>query len=230
MDRPIDITQAKVAESNFFTQVYAWMAGGLFISAFGSFFVLINPPLLNAIVTNRMLFIGLIIGELGLVIWLSAAIHRLSVGMAMGLFCAYSFLNGVTLTFIFIIYTSASIISTFAITAGTFLFFSVYGYTTKRDLTSMGQLAFMGLIGIIIASVVNLFMRSPAIYWAITYIGIAVFLGLIAYDTQKLKEIHRRGFESAESQQKIAIIGALRLYLDFINLFLLLLRIFGRRR
>jgi uncharacterized protein len=230
MNQPVSVSQAQVAENSFFTQVYMWMAGGLFMSAFGALFVLANPPLLKAIVTNPMLLIGLVVVEIGLVIWLSAAIHKLSVGQAIGLFCAYSLLNGVTLCFILLMYTGASVISTFAITAGTFICFSVYGYATKKDLTSVGQLAFMGLIGIIIASVVNIFLRSPAMYWLITYLGIAIFLGLIAYDTQRLKEIHRRGFDSHESRSKLAIMGALRLYLDFINLFILLLRLFGNRR
>lgn len=228
--QPMEYSQAQVAEHSFFQQVYMWMAGGLFMSGAGAFFVLANPPLLRAIMTNPILLFGLIIGELVLVVWLSARIASLSVGNAIALFCAFSVLNGVTLSFIFIIYTGASIVATFAITAGTFLFFSVYGYTTKADLTSMGQLAFVGLIGIIIASLVNFFLRSPALYWIITYIGIAVFLGLIAYDTQKLKAIARSGLASGEMMSKLAIVGALRLYLDFINLFLLLLRLFGRRR
>ncbi|SPJ14671.1 conserved membrane hypothetical protein [Syntrophobacter sp. SbD2] len=146
------------------------------------------------------------------------------------MFFAYSFLNGLTLSTIFLIYTKASIANTFFVTAGTFAAMSLYGYTTKRDLTSIGSFLMMGLIGIIIASFVNFFFRSPAIYWLITYAGIAVFVGLTAYDAQKIKEMAYAGFSGSEDERKGAVIGALRLYLDFINLFLLLLRIFGSRR
>lgn len=230
MSQPMEFSQARSGEQSFFQQVYMWMAGGLLLSAFGAFFVLANPPLLNAIFTKPVLLIGLIVAELGLVIWLSAAINRLSAPMVMGLFSVYSLLNGVTLSSIFIVYTGASVVTTFAITAGTFGFFSVYGATTKADLTSVGQISFMGLVGIIIASLVNLFLKSPAVTWVITYIGIAVFLGLIAYDTQKLKLIGQAGWDSPATRSKLAVMGALALYLDFINLFLLLLRLFGRRR
>ncbi len=154
----------------------------------------------------------------------------MSAGLATLIFMAYSFLNGITLTPIFLIYTGASILSTFAVAAGTFFFFSVYGLTTKKDLTSMGGLMVMGLFGVIIASVVNIFLKSPVLYWISTYVGVAVFLGLIAWDTQKLKMIHAMGFENSETEKKAAIIGALTLYLDFVNLFIYLLRIFGKRR
>ena len=230
MSQPMEFSESRVAESSFFSQVYMWMAGGLFMSAAGAFYVLANPALLRAIFTNQALFIGLIVAELALVIGLSMAIHRITAGMAMALFSVYSILNGVTLSSIFIIYTGASVVTTFAITAGTFAFFSVYGAATKADLTSVGQISFMGLIGIIIASFVNLFLKSPAMTWVITYIGIAVFLGLIAYDTQKLKAIGQQGWMSPAERSKLAVMGALTLYLDFINLFLLLLRLFGRRR
>ncbi len=167
--------------------------------------------------------------ELGIVIALSAAIGRFQSSTALFMFFAYSFLNGLTLSTIFLVYTKASIANTFFVTAGTFAAMSVYGYTTKRDLTSMGSFLMMGLIGIIIASFVNFFFHSPAFYWLITYAGIAIFVGLTAYDAQKIKEMAYAGFAGSEEERKGAIIGALRLYLDFINLFLLLLRIFGRR-
>jgi len=230
MTQSYELAQARVQESGFFAQVYRWMATGLFLTAFGAFFVLANPPILTAIVTNMVIMFGLFIVLLGLVFWLSSRIYTMSHTKAVTLFCVYSALNGVILAPLFLVYTGASIVATFGITAGTFTIFSVYGYATKRDLTSIGSLAFMGLIGFIIASVVNLFLRSPILYWIITYGLIAVFLGLIAYDTQKLKAIYQRGFESDEMRGKIAILGALKLYLDFINLFILLLRIFGRRR
>ncbi len=229
-ERSIAKPQDRVAESNFISQVYLWMAIGLGLSAFASFALMTQPALLKAIFTNPVLFFGIIIAELGLVIWLSAAALKMSDTLATLLFCGYSVLNGVTLTAVFLAYTGVSVLTTFAITAGTFLFFSVYGATTKKDLTSIGNLAMMGLIGVIIASVVNIFLKSPAVMWISTFIGIAVFLGLIAYDTQKLKAIHAMGFQNAEAQKKGAILGALRLYLDFINLFLLLLRVFGKRR
>ncbi|MBI4352589.1 MAG: Bax inhibitor-1/YccA family protein [Candidatus Omnitrophica bacterium] len=223
-------TETQVSESNFISKVYLWMSLGLGLSALGALWLLAQPALLKTIFTNNLLFIGIIVAELALVVWLSAAALRMSVGLATLLFCAYSLLNGVTLTSVFLIYTGVSVLSTFFITAGTFLFFSVYGLTTRRDLTSIGGLLTMGLFGVIIASVVNFFLKSPAVMWITTFVGIAVFLGLIAYDTQKLKSIHAMGFETAEVQRKSAILGALVLYLDFINLFLLLLRLFGRRR
>jgi len=225
-----DASYVAEAESSFFAQVYRWMATGLFLTAVAAFFVLANPSILMAFYRNPILMIVLFVVEIGLVFWLSARIMVMSHGQAVGTFCVYSALNGIVLAPIFIVYTGASIVSTFAITAGTFMIFSVYGYVTKKDLTSIGALAFMGLIGFIIASIVNMFLRSPMLYWLITYGLIAVFLGLIAYDTQKLKEMHAAGFGSDEIRGKLAIMGALKLYLDFINLFILLLRIFGRRR
>jgi FtsH-binding integral membrane protein len=150
--------------------------------------------------------------------------------MAIGAFLLYSVLNGLTMSVIFMAYTSSSIATTFYITAGTFAAMSIYGYTTKRDLTSIGNMAFMALIGIIIASIVNIFLQNEMMYWIISYLGVAIFVGLVAYDTQKLKEIGSRGFVNEEGMEKSAIMGALSLYLDFINLFLFLLRIFGDRR
>jgi len=147
-----------------------------------------------------------------------------------GIFIAFSALMGVSLTPLILYYTTASLVTTFAITAGTFIFFSVYGYTTKKDLTSIGNLCFMALLGMIIASIVNIFMQSTMMYWILTYIGIAVFVGLIAYKTQWLKKLYYAGFAQGDMRGKLAIQGALSLYLSFINLFILLLRIFGRRR
>lgn len=230
MDNQSVARSAQVAESNFLSRVYLWMAGGLVVSAAASFWLLSQPNLLRAVFTNSALLIGLVIAELGLVIWFSAAAMRMSVAMGSTLFLAYSFLNGITLTSIFLVYTGVSVLTTFAVTAGTFFFFSLYGATTKKDLTGVGGLAIMGLIGVIIASIVNIFLKSSALMWVTTFIGIAVFLGLIAYDTQKLKAIRATGFENAEAEKRVAILGALTLYLDFINLFILLLRIFGKRR
>jgi len=230
MNQPMNVAVSREGESTFFARVYGWMAGGLFITAFSSFFVLANPPILKAIITTPMLMFGLFIGQIGLVIWLASRIKHMSQSKARAIFCAYAALNGVALSPIFLVYTGASIASTFFITAGTFMIFSVYGMTTKKDLTGIGNLAMMGLIGFIIASVVNFFLRSPMLYWLITYGMIAVMLALIAYDTQKLKAIHQSGIATGEMGGKMVIMGALTLYLDFVLLFVLLLRIFGNRR
>jgi FtsH-binding integral membrane protein len=230
MNQAVTRSQASVSESDFLSKVFLWMSAGLFLSAGASFWTLTQPWLMKAIFTNRLFFFGLIIAEVGLVIWLSAAAQRMSAAMATSVFLAYAFLNGLTLSAIFVVYTGGSILSTFAITAGTFFFFSVYGMTTKKDLTGLGSLAMMGLIGVILASVVNIFLKSTMLTWITTFVGIAVFLGLIAYDTQKLKAIHASGFQNEEDRKRMAILGALALYLDFINLFILLLRVFGRRR
>jgi len=229
-DKILAGSTAQTSESNFISKVFLWMAGGLGLSGLASFWLLCQPDLMRAILTNNILLIGLVLAELGLVVWLSAAVMKMSSAMAMSLFAAYSLLNGITLTPIFYLYTTASIWTTFLVTAGTFFFFSVYGLTTKKDLTSVGSLAMMGLIGMIIASVINIFLKSPMLMWVCTFIGIAVFLGLIAYDTQKLKAMHAMGFQDAQLEKKMVVLGALALYLDFINLFILLLRIFGRRR
>jgi hypothetical protein len=204
------------------------MALGLAVTAIVALYA-VNSGLIFSLLRNPIIMIVLIVGELGLVIALSAAIGRFQSSTALFMFFAYSFLNGLTISTIFLVYTKASIANTFFITAGTFAAMSVYGYTTKRDLTSMGSFLMMGLFGIIIASFVNFFFRSPAFYWLITYAGIAIFVGLTAYDAQKIKEMAYAGFSGSEEERKGAVIGALRLYLDFINLFLLLLRIFGRR-
>ena len=216
--------------SSFLSRVFLWMAAGLVVSTLGSFWLLSQPQLLTAIVKNQWIFFGLAIVEIGLVVWLSAAVMSMSAGLATLLFLVYSFLNGVTLSPLFLVYTGGSIATTFAVTAGTFFFFALYGLTTKRDLTAMGSLMAMGLIGVILASVVNIFLKSSGLNWAITFIAIAVFMGLIAWDTQKLKAMHAMGHENPELEKKMIILGALALYLDFINLFIQLLRIFGKRR
>jgi len=221
--------RATTVQTDFIRRVYNWMALGLAVTAIVALYA-VNSGLIFRLLGNPMIMLLLIVGEFGLVIALSAAIGRFQSSTALFMFFAYSFLNGLTLSTIFLIYTKASIANTFFVTAGTFAAMSLYGYTTKRDLTSIGSFLMMGLIGIIIASFVNFFFRSPAIYWLITYAGIAVFVGLTAYDAQKIKEMAYAGFSGSEDERKGAVIGALRLYLDFINLFLLLLRIFGSRR
>jgi FtsH-binding integral membrane protein len=222
-------TGVSSAQNALMRRVYNWMGLGLATTAGLSLYTASSPEMLRMIFGNPVVLFGLIIAELGLVIALSAAINRISASTATLMFFVYSALNGVTLSAIFLMYTRASIASTFFITAGTFGAMSIYGYTTKRDLTSWGSFLFMGLIGIVLASLVNLFFHSEAIYWVVTYCGIIVFVGLTAYDTQKIKEMAAYGSLDAEQGRKSAVIGALRLYLDFVNLFLLLLRIFGRR-
>jgi FtsH-binding integral membrane protein len=218
------------AQGDFIRRVFNWMGLGLALTALVALYTTSNPRLLSLIFGNSLVFFGLIIGELALVVVLSVAINRLQASTATLLFFLYSALNGLTLSIIFLAYTRASITSTFFVTAGTFGVTSFYGYTTKRDLTSWGSFFFMGLIGIIIASVVNIFLGSPMIYWVVTYAGVLIFVGLAAYDTQKLKEMALAGFADEETARKSAVMGALALYLDFINLFLMLLRIFGSRR
>lgn len=207
-------------------QVYAWMGVGLAVTAIMALFTVSSPEIFRAIVGNRMVFYGLIIGELVLVFTLSAAINRLSAGVATMLFLGYSMLNGLTLSVIFLVYTADSIASTFAVTAAMFGAMSAYGYMTKKDLTSWGSFLFMGLIGIVIASLVNIFLKSDGVSWVVSAIGVLVFTGLTAYDTWKIKALAAAG----EQGRKPAILGALTLYLDFINLFLMMLRFMGGRR
>jgi len=215
-----------VRQNALIRQVYAWMGAGMAITAFMALITLSSPDILAAITGNRLLFYGLMIGELALVFTLSGAINRLSATIATLLFVAYSALNGVTLSVVALVYTANSIASTFVITAGMFGAMSVYGYMTKRDLTSWGSFLFMGLIGVVIAMVVNIFIGSSAVSWIISGIGVIVFTGLTSYDTWKIKAMAAQGTEG----RKPAILGALTLYLDFINLFLMLLRFTGNRR
>lgn len=223
---PRTADQVATAQNTLIRQVYAWMAGGLFVTALLAVFTISSPAMLNVIFGNRLVFYGLILGELGLVVAISAAINRLSAAAASGLFLLYAALNGITMSAIFAVYTAESIGSTFVITAATFGAMSIYGAVTKRDLTGWGSFLFMGLIGIVIASVVNIFTKSSAASWIISAIGVIVFTGLTAYDTWKIKAMAAAGAEG----RKPAILGALTLYLDFINLFLSLLRLLGDRR
>ncbi len=220
----------KSYQALFITKVYNWMALALFITGLVSYFVASSPEMLNIIVGSKFVFYGILIAELLLVIYLTRSIQKLSQNMVIAGFLIYAILNGLTMSIIFLIYTSNSIATTFYVTAGTFGAMSLYGYYTKKDLTSLGNMAMMALIGIIIASIVNMFLQNDMMYWIITYLGVAVFVALTAYDTQKLKELGSRGFVNDESMEKTSILGALTLYLDFINLFLFLLRIFGNRK
>lgn len=208
--------------------VYGWMSLGLFVTAILALATASSEEAVKLIFGTRFLFYALLIGEFGLVWYLSSRIMTMTAGMAKGGFLAYAALNGVTLSVIFSVYTNDSIASVFFITAGMFGATSLYGYATKRDLTGFGSFLFMGLIGIVIASVVNMFMRNEMVNWVVSIIGVFVFAGLAAYDTQKVKAI-MSGVDEGRAGNA-AILGALTLYLDFVNLFLMLLRLFGRRR
>ncbi|HKK24061.1 MAG TPA: Bax inhibitor-1/YccA family protein [Gracilimonas sp.] len=222
--------QVKSIQATFINKVYGWMALALAITGFVALRVASSESLVNTIASNQILFFGIIIAELGLVIWLSSAIESMNATRAITLFLLYSALNGLTFSVLFLIYTAASIASTFFVTAGTFGVMSAYGYFTKTDLSSWGNILFMGLIGIIIASIVNIFWHSEVLYWAVTYIGVLVFVGLTAYDTQKIKRMSLEMDVESEEGSKGAIMGALALYLDFINMFIFMLRIFGDRK
>lgn len=211
-------------------KVYVWMALALVITGFTAYYVAHNETLLTAIVTNQILFWGLVIAELGLVIGLSAAINKLSLTTATLMFVVYSVINGATMSFIFLVYTYSSITNVFLITAGTFAAMALFGYFTKADLSSLGKILMMALVGIIIATIVNIFTKSTGLAMILNYLGVLVFVGLTAYDSQKIKMMLMQAPDTGEAAQKVALLGALSLYLDFINLFLYLLRIFGGKR
>ena len=211
-------------------KVYLWMTLALVITGFTAYYVATSETLMMALFTNQILFWGLVIGELVLVFSLSAAINRLSLTTATLMFVLYSVINGATMSFIFLAYTASSITNVFLITAGTFAVMAVFGYFTKTDLTSWGKILMMALIGIIIATIVNIFTKSEGLAMILNYLGVLVFVGLTAYDSQKIKQMLLQATDVDEGTKKIALLGALTLYLDFVNLFLYLLRIFGRRR
>ena len=221
------------ATTSFINRVYGWMSAGLVISGIIAYLIGTAPGMAETLRMNKGLLFGAFIGQIVLVIAISAGINKMSAAVATACFLLYSALTGVTLSLVFLVCSMSGIATTFFVTSLTFGAMSVYGYLTKRDLTSIGNLCFMGLIGIIIASIVNFFVASDILYWGVTYIGILVFVGLTAYDTQKIKEMSMAlGDEltMTETGKKYAILGALELYLDFINLFLLLLRLFGGNR
>ncbi|WP_066852162.1 Bax inhibitor-1/YccA family protein [Halodesulfovibrio spirochaetisodalis] len=211
--------------------VYGWMMLGLLVTAVCAFFTAASPAIQQVIFGNQFAFIGLIIAEFGLVMYLSARIANLSAGAATGLFLLYSALNGVTLSAILLVYASSTVFSAFFTAAGMFGAMSLYGMTTKRDLTSMGSFMMMGLFGIVIAMVVNIFIGSSMMQLVISAIGVIVFTGLTAYDTQRLAEMgESMPADDATAVRRGTILGALTLYLDFINLFLMLLRLFAASR
>ncbi len=212
--------------------VYTWMALGLLMTALTSLYVVRDENLLYTIATRPPLMWGLFIAELAMVLILSARIMKMSFPVAGLMFAAYAILNGVTMAFIFAVYTAESIATTFFITAGTFAGMSLLGYTIKRDLSSVGRMLYMLLIGLIIATIVNIFMKSSGLAMILNYLGVIVFVGLTAYDTQKIKNMLMMYSEAGVNDQtnKMALLGSLTLYLDFINLFLYLLRFMGNRR
>ena len=211
-------------------KVYVWMTLALAITGFTAYGVATSPGLMQAIYTNSVLFWGLIIAEFALVIGVSAAINKLSLATATLMFILYSVINGALLSYIFILYTASSISTVFFITAGTFAVMALFGYTTKTDLSSMGKILLMALIGLIIATVVNVFIKSTMFDLIVSYVGVLIFVGLTAYDSQKIKQMLLQAPDAGEGAQKVALLGALSLYLDFINLFIYLLRIFGNRK
>ncbi len=228
--RPYLAITAAFDERRFMIRVYGWMSFALALSALAAAATVSTPTLYRWIVLNRPVFFGLILGELGLVFFLGTAIARMSTAAAKTAFIGYSLLNGLTLSVVFLAYTAESIEATFLVTAATFGAMSFYGYATKRDLTRLGSFLFMGLIGFVIASLVNLFLRSDALSFVVTYGGILVFVGLTAWDTQKIRALGSEEGTGAMQAGKAALLGALALYLDFVNLFLLMLRLFGRER
>ena len=222
---------AKTASATLFRRVYLWMTLALTITGFVALYVARSYTFLEMMLQNNLMFWGILIAEVALVMYLSARINRISFTTATLLFIAYAILNGVTLSTLFIIYTTSSIASTFFITAGTFGAMSLIGSFTRKDLTKLGSICLMGVIGLIIASLVNLFLHSSMMTLIISYIGVLLFVGLTAYDAQKIKRLLSGDeIEVNDNTQKIALLGALTLYLDFINLFIYLLHILGDRK
>ena len=224
------IESIPTVEADFMQKVYLWMTLALSLTGFVAYRTTQSEFLLGLIFGSSFGFIGIILVELALVFWISSGIQRISSNMAIGLFLLYSVLNGFTLSVLLIAYIGASVASTFFITAGMFGAMSVYGYSTKQDLSSWGNLLFMALIGLILASFVNIFLQSAGLYWIISYVGVLVFVGLTAFDTQKIKQLAAQVIAESEVGRKVAILGALTLYLDFINMFIFMLRIMGNRR
>ena len=210
-------------------KTYLWMSMALVITGLTAYVVATNAAISSYLFMHSQLIWVLFLAEIGLVVGLSAAIRKISLSTATLMFVAYAALNGITFSSLFYVYTMGSLASTFFITAGTFGAMSLVGFFTKTDLSSMGKILLMALIGLIIASVVNIFVASSGLEMLMTYLGVLIFVGLTAYDTQKIKQMFLMAPDASESTQKYAVLGALTLYLDFINLFLYLLKIFGRR-
>lgn len=223
--------QSGVSESSaskVMRNVYMWMCGALVVTALSAYYVASHPGVMAMIFGNQILFWGLIIAELGLVIGLSAAINKISALTATIMFLLYSVINGITMASIFLVYELGSIGTTFLITAGTFGAMAVYGTVTKKDLSKIGSICIMAVLGLILAAVVNIFLKNTMFDMIVSGIGVLIFVGLTAYDAQNIKEM-LYGAEENDTTNKIAVLGALSLYLDFVNMFLYLLRFFGRR-
>lgn len=214
----------------YMSQVYGWMGTGLLLTAFIAWYLSGSPQFIAALYSNTVLLIGLVVAQLALVFVISGMVHRLSGAVLTTLFMLYAALTGVTLSSIFIVYTTGSIVSTFFISAGMFAALSFYGFTTKRDMSGWGRFLFMALVGFVLTMIVNIWLKSSGLNMILPYIGVLLFAGLTAYDTQKLKNIGENISENSEDMRRYSIMGALTLYLDFINLFLMLLRILGDRR
>ena len=221
--------EMQVAFPALMRKVYGWMALALVITGLTSYMVASSPGLMQMIFANRLVFWGMVIAEFAIVFVISGRINRLSLVSATTWFVVYSVLNGALLSFIFMVYTQTAITEVFFITAGTFGAMALIGSTTKRDLTKLGGILFMALIGLIIASVVNFFVQSNTLDLIVSYVGVLIFVGLTAWDAQQIKRMLAMAPDAGEGAQKIALLGALNLYLDFINLFLYLLRIFSGR-
>lgn len=218
--------------SKLMRNVYTWMTFALIMTGMTAYLFSHNYRLIEVVATNSLLFYGLLIGELVLVVWLSARIMKMSALMAALMFAAYAIINGITMSLLFMLYTQESIAQAFFITAGTFAGMSLVGYCIKKDLSALGRILIMALIGLIIATVVNIFVASSAMAMILNYIGVLIFVGLTAYDTQKIKRmmLEASQYGVTDETNKYALLGSLTLYLDFINLFLYILRIFGDRR
>lgn len=225
----MNLATVAAEQRRYIQRVFSWMFAGLLMTALVAYLLSGNENVLAYFSAHPYAFFIILIAELILVFYLSARVQKLSATSAMLLFFIYAALNGITFSLLFGLYTSTSIVLTFLVTAGMFGALALYGYVTKRDLSRMGSILFMALIGLILATLVNFFLQSSSLYWITTYAGVVIFSGLTAYDMQKIKETNIIGNEDTEEETKEAIIGALILYLDFLNLFLYLLRIFGNR-
>lgn len=219
----------KSALSAQMARVFGWMFIGLIITGLTAKYIATSEAIVKMLYSGRFTFLGFLILELVFVWFISSRAMHMDYGMAAAAFIMYSVLNGITLSVIFLAYTGTSVALAFFMTAGFFGFMCVYGLVTKTDLTSLGSLFLMGLFGLIIVSIINLFLRSTALYWIISFVGVAIFLGLTAYDSQKIKAISMK-YTGTEKERNVAVLGALILYLDFVNLFLYILRILGRRK
>jgi FtsH-binding integral membrane protein len=225
----VDASFSTEATRKFLLNVYNWMAMGLALTGVVAYGIA-NSSFVNVIMSNPIIYFGLFIAQLGVVLGLTFAINKIPSGVAIGAFFLYAALTGLTFSVLFLVYTGGSIASTFFICASMFLGISIFGYVTKMDLSKFGTYLFMALIGIIIASVVNIFLKSNTLNWIISYVGVIIFVGLTAYDTQRIKQMSQTADMNSEQGKKGAVMGALTLYLDFINMFLFLLRILGNRK